>query len=206
MNEFKNRIKNTAKDEELNYYDENGKKLGIINRHQAIEQGLLIESAQIWIINPKTKEVLMQKRSKNKQNDPGMIDVSASGHVKPEETPMQAIIREGKEEVGKKAFEKLIPTIKKLIGFEIDFSKEGRKGRYINYEYIAFSTAELEEYEKQDEEVEKLFFMNYYNVKKLIENKDKNIRIPYNKITKKVFELIEQELENIDKEKTREEE
>lgn len=206
MNEFKNRIKNTAKDEKLNYYDENGKKLGIINRHQAIEQGLLIESAQIWIINPKTKEVLMQIRSKNKGNDPGMIDVSASGHVIVGETPMQTIIREGKEELGTKAFEKLIPTIKKLIDFEIDFSKEGRKGRYINHEYIGFSTAKLKEYKKQDDEVEKLFFMKYDDVKKLIENEDENMRIPYNKSTKKMLELIEKELENVSKEKTREEE
>ncbi len=206
MNEFKKRIKNTTEDEKLNYYDENGDKLGTVSRQEAIRKGLLIESVHIWIINPQTRDVLMQKRSKNRQNDPGMIDVSASGHVALKEIPMQAIIREGKEEVGKTAFEKLIPTIKKLIDFEIDFSKEGRKGRYINHEYVGFSTAKLEEYEKQDEEVENLFFMNYYDVKKLIENKDENMRIPYNKITKQVFELIEQELENINKVKTREEE
>lgn len=206
MNEFKKQIKNITEDEKLNYYNKKGNKIGTVNRQEAISQGLLLESVHIWIINPKTKEVLMQKRSKNRKNDPGMIDVSAAGHVAIGEVPMQTVVREGKEELGEKAFEKLIPTIKRLIDFEIDFSKEGRKGKYINYEYIGFSTAKLEEYEKQDEEVENLFFMNYYDVKKSIENKDNNMRIPYNKITKKVFELIEQELENIDKEKTREEE
>ena len=205
MNEFKKNIKNAAKDEKLNYYDNNGIKQGIVDREEGIAKGLLLEAVQIWIINPDTKEVLMQQRSLNKENDPGMIDVSVSGHVKPGEVPMQAIIREGKEEVGKKAFEKLISSIKKILDFEIDFSKVGRKGRYITHEYLAFSTVKLEEYKKQDEEVEKLFFMKYDEVKCLIENKDKNMRIPYNNSIKKLLELLDKELDDIDKCKTKEE-
>lgn len=205
MNEFKKNIKNAAKDEKLNYYDNNGIKQGIVDREEGIAKGLLLEAVQIWIINPDTKEVLMQQRSLNKENDPGMIDVSVSGHVKPGEVPMQAIIREGKEEVGKKAFEKLISSIKKILDFEIDFSKVGRKGRYITHEYLAFSTVKLEEYKKQDEEVEKLFFMKYDEVKCLIENKDKNMRIPYNNSIKKLLELLDKEIDDIHKCKTKEE-
>lgn len=130
MNNFKNRIRlNSTEDEIVNYYDKNGNKIGTVEREEGIEKGLLLKAVQIWIINPETKQVLMQERSHKKVNDPGMIDVSASGHVQTGEAPMQAIIREGKEELGERAFEKLIPTIKKLNEFEIDFSKDGRKGK-----------------------------------------------------------------------------
>ena len=130
MNNFKNRIRlNSTEDEIVNYYDKNGKKIGTIEREEGIEKGLLLKAVQIWIINPETKQVLMQERSHKKVNVPGMIDVSASGHVQTGEVPMQAIIREGKEELGERAFEKLIPTIKKINEFEIDFSKNGRKGK-----------------------------------------------------------------------------
>ena len=162
MNNFKNRIRlNSTEDEIVNYYDKNGNKIGTVEREEGIEKGLLLKAVQIWIINPETKQVLMQERSYKKVNDPGMIDVSASGHVQTGEAPMQAIIREGKEELGERAFEKLIPTIKKLNEFEIDFSKDGRKGKYLTYEYLAYSCEKLEAYTKQDSEVEKLFFMDY---------------------------------------------
>ena len=195
MNNFKNRIRlNSTEDEIVNYYDKNGKKIGTIEREEGIEKGLLLKAVQIWIINPETKRVLMQERSYKKVNDPGMIDVSASGHVQTGEVPMQAIIREGKEELGERAFEKLIPTIKKINEFEIDFSKNGRKGKYLTYEYLAYSCEKLEAYTKQDSEVEKLFFMDYEDVKKMIINKEKKCRIPYNKDTKKLLELIDNEL------------
>lgn len=195
MNNFKNRIRlNSTEDEIVNYYDKNGNKIGTVEREEGIEKGLLLKAVQIWIINPETKQVLMQERSHKKVNDPGMIDVSASGHVQTGEAPMQAIIREGKEELGERAFEKLIPTIKKLNEFEIDFSKDGRKGKYLTNEYLAYSCEKLEAYTKQDSEVEKLFFMDYEEVKKMIINKEKNCRIPYNKDTKKLLELIDNEL------------
>ena len=195
MNNFKNRIRlNSTEDEIVNYYDKNGNKIGTVEREEGIEKGLLLKAVQIWIINPETKRVLMQERSHKKVNDPGMIDVSASGHVQTGEVPMQAIIREGKEELGERAFEKLIPTIKKINEFEIDFSKNGRKGKYLTYEYLAYSCEKLEAYTKQDSEVEKLFFMDYEDVKKMIINKEKKCRIPYNKDTKKLLELIDNEL------------
>ena len=205
MNNFKNNLKVNTYEEKLNYFDSNGNKQGTVDREEGIEKCLLLEAVQIRIINPDTKEVLMQQRSFDKENDPGMIDVSASGHVRHDETPTQALIREGKEEVGTYAFEKLIPSIKKLMDFEIDFSKVGRKGKYITHEYIAFSNQKLENYVKQDDEVKKLFFMKYDDVKEMIIEKDKNMRIPYNDDTKKLLSLIEKEITNLERQHTKEE-
>lgn len=71
MNDFKNRIRlNSTEDEIVNYYDKNGKKIGTVKREEGIEKSLLLKAVQIWIINPKTKQVLMQQRSHKKVNDP----------------------------------------------------------------------------------------------------------------------------------------
>ena len=185
MNKFK---------EELNYLDKNGNIIGTVEREEGIKENLLLEAVQIWIVNPDTKQVLMQRRNYHKQNDPGMIDVSASGHVRSNEVPIQAIIREGKEELGDTAFETLIGNIKKISDFKIDFTKEGRKGKYLTHEYIAFSRLPLEKYKKQDEEVEELFFMDYEEVKKMIKNRDKEMRIPYNKNVETLLQKIDSEI------------
>ncbi len=180
--------------ERLDYLDENGNKIGTVEREVGINTNLLLEAVQIWIINPDTKEVLMQRRSYSKKHDPGMIDISASGIIQSGETPMQGLIREGKEELGEKAFEKLIGKINEIYKFQIDFTKEGRKGKYLTHEYLAYSKQPLGEYEKQDEEVEELFFMDYEEVKKLIKNKDKNIRIPYNDDIEELLQRIDNHL------------
>ena len=189
MNKFK---------EELNYLDEQENKIGTVEREEGINKNLLLEAVQIWIINPYTNQVLMQRRSYDKGNDAGMIDVSASGHVHSNETPMQAMIREGKEELGEEAFETLIGKIKKLLDFEIDFTKEGRKGKYLAHEYIAYSKMPLDKYKKQDEEVEELFFMDYEEVKKLIRNKNKEMRIPYNSDIEELLQILDNEIYNKD--------
>lgn len=188
MNKFK---------EELNYLDENGNKLGIVEREEGIDKSLLLEAVQIWIINPKTNQVLMQRRSYEKENDPGMIDVSASGHVHLNETPMQAMIREGQEEVGEDAFNTIIGRIKKLMDFKLDFTKAGRKGKYLTHEYMAYSEQPLERYIKQDEEVEELFFIDYEEVKNLIRNRDKNMRIPYNEDIENLLQMIDAQVYNL---------
>lgn len=199
LNEYKVNI--IAKDEQkemVNYYNDNYEKIGTISREEGIEKNLLLEAVQVWVINPHTKQVLMQKRSKNKENDSNMIDVSASGHVKSNETPLQAILRETSEEIGVKP-EELITTLKEIMTVEEDFSKLGRKGRYFIHEYVAYLEHPLSYYKRQEDEVEELFFMKYEEVKQKVRNRDKNIRIPYNKETNELFYKIDENLYNLDK-------
>lgn len=199
LNKYKVNI--TAKDEQremVNYYNDNYEKIGTISREEGIEKNLLLEAVQVWVINPHTKQVLMQKRSKNKENDSNMIDVSASGHVKSNETPLQAILRETSEEIGVKP-EELITTLKEIMTVEEDFSKLGRKGRYFIHEYVAYLEHPLSYYKRQEDEVEELFFMKYEEVKQKVRNRDKNIRIPYNKETNELFYKIDENLYNLDK-------
>ena len=194
----KYKVQNNGTEEKIeivNYYNDNYEKIGTISRKEGIKQNLLLEAVQLWIINPNTKQVLMQKRSSNKVNDASMIDVSSSGHVKSTETPMQAILRESAEEIGIKP-EELVQELKKIMIVECDFVKLGRKGRYFTHEYVAYLDNPLSYYTKQNEEVDKLFFMNYKELKEKIRNKEPNIRIPHNKETDELLYKIDESLYN----------
>jgi 8-oxo-dGTP pyrophosphatase MutT (NUDIX family) len=57
-------------------------------------------NAHCWIIEPKLKKVLVQKRSYKDGCYGGMYDISLAGHVDEGETPYEAIVREAREEGG----------------------------------------------------------------------------------------------------------
>lgn len=199
----KYKVQNNGTEEEIeivNYYNDNYEKIGTISRKEGIKQNLLLEAVQLWIINPYTKQVLMQKRSHNKVNDASMVDVSSSGHVKSTETPIQAILRETFEELSLKP-EELAQQLQKMMIVECDFTKLGRKGRYFTHEYVAYLEHPLSYYTKQNEEVDELFFMNYEELKEKIRNKEQNIRIPHTKETDELLYKIDESLYNYEKNK-----
>lgn len=56
-------------------------------------------AAHVWIVT-RDGRVLLQKRSRAKENWPGLWDVSVAGHVSAGETAVEAAIREAREEIG----------------------------------------------------------------------------------------------------------
>lgn len=55
-------------------------------------------SVHVWVFDG--EEVLLQKRSSEKDVFPGKIDASCTGHIAPGETPQEAALRELSEELG----------------------------------------------------------------------------------------------------------
>ncbi len=53
----------------------------------------------VWIVTP-DKRILLQRRSMQKENNPGLWDVSAAGHVSAGEDPLDSALREVREELG----------------------------------------------------------------------------------------------------------
>ena len=200
----KYKISDTTEVEKLTYYNENNQPVGTVNRREGIERGLLLEAVQLWVINPKTNEVLMQRRSKQKANNPGKLDVSVSGHVKPDETPTQAMLREAKEEIGLKDSEQLYRLMDKIAEDKINLADFGGKGRYIIHFYMVFLTNSIDSYVKQDSEVEELFFMNYEELKKRVRNGDKEILIPNSKKAEKIFSLLDEKIQKRNQNKGKE--
>ena len=70
-----------------------------MEKEKVHREGLLHRSVMVWILNSK-KELLLQRRSMEKAFAPGMLDVSFAGHRTSGESAIDAVLREGREELG----------------------------------------------------------------------------------------------------------
>lgn len=88
------------------YFDvvnENGNPTGeTVARNIAHDKGIRHRTAHIWITreNNGKLEVLMQKRSMNKDSFPGQYDTTSAGHIDAGEDVLTAAVRELQEELG----------------------------------------------------------------------------------------------------------
>lgn len=84
-------------------YDEHGSPMpGKGATKDEAFSGLLHGAAQVWMWRRRNGkvEVLVQKRAAGKRTWPNLLDISAAGHINLGETPIEAAIRETKEELG----------------------------------------------------------------------------------------------------------
>jgi isopentenyldiphosphate isomerase len=85
-------------------YSEQAEPLGPISKPAAAAGGLHGAShVWIWRDGENGKEILLQKRAADKLSWPDHLDISAAGHLDAGETPLEAAIRETKEELGLRA-------------------------------------------------------------------------------------------------------
>ena len=140
--------------------DEKGIPTGkIIERTEAHEKGIRHRTAHIWIIREQDgkAQLLLQKRSAEKDSFPGRFDTSSAGHIQAGDEPEESAIRELYEELGIQASKEEL----QFAGcFDIQYEKEFH-GKMFRDEEIAFvyiyqepvNTAELV---LQTEEVEEV--------------------------------------------------
>ena len=104
--------------------DEYGVPTGeIISREEAHREGIRHRTAHVWIIRSSKKgyDLLLQKRSQNKDSFPGLYDTSSAGHIPAGDEPLESALRELKEELGIEA----IPGQLSYAGmFQIQYEKE----------------------------------------------------------------------------------
>lgn len=90
-------------DELWQLYDEQGQALSGegAKKDDVFSKGLLHGASHVWIwrkVND-TIEILFQKRAADKRTWPNRYDISAAGHINLDETPLDAALREAKEEI-----------------------------------------------------------------------------------------------------------
>lgn len=88
--------------------DLSGKPTGeTVPRRIAHAEGICHRTAHVWLIcrGEKGTEVLLQKRSQEKDSYPGFYDTSSAGHIPAGDEPLVSAIRELEEELGVKAGE-----------------------------------------------------------------------------------------------------
>ena len=85
--------------EMIDEYNYRGEKIGVVDKDIAHEKGLWHKSVHVWLINDKN-EILLQYRCAEKKLYPNTWDCSFAGHISAGENSIQAVQREGKEEIG----------------------------------------------------------------------------------------------------------
>lgn len=85
--------------EMIDKYNKRGEKIGIVDKADAHKKGLWHRSVHVWVIND-NNEILLQYRCKDKKLYPDTWDCSFAGHVGAKESSIDAVLREGKEEIG----------------------------------------------------------------------------------------------------------
>lgn len=154
-------------DEMVDVLTETGKFTDNVEMKQLChKKGLWHKAVAVFIINSK-KQVLLQKRSKNKKMWPDMWDISAGGHVLAGEFGFQAIIREIKEELGLSVKKEEII----FIGCSTSINKKGDiLNKHFNEYYIVTKYIDEKNLSLQKEEVSEVKWINKEEIIERIKN------------------------------------
>ena len=138
-------------DELIEIWDESGVPTGrTALKSVAHKAGWFHPTVHIWFYTNSGK-VLLQKRAPEKDTFPGLWDVSVAGHVQAEETPMEAALREIKEEIG---LEVITGSLQFFGRFKSEHSHPGGiLDREFHYGYLSELKVPLESLQPQVGEV-----------------------------------------------------
>ena len=174
-----NLIAATLDGKDLEFFDildEKGQKTGQIKERSLVhEDGDIHGTVHIWI-RRKTKkgyDLLLQKRSSQKDSFPGCYDISSAGHISAGDEPLESAIRELNEELGIKATKQQL----KKVGIHEGKMKGNFYGReFKNHEistvYIYEEPVDITQLKLQEEEVEEVRWMDVEELLKKVRNKE----------------------------------
>jgi len=151
--------------EYLDLVDEQGQPTGrIVSRAEAHAKKLPHRTSHVWILRQKegALQILLQKRSDDKDAFPGCYDISSAGHIPAGEDYVPSALRELKEELGvDAAATDLIYCGQRHIQFDQVFhGKPFHDNQYTNV-YILWLDKEIEEFTLQPEEVAEVCWLNF---------------------------------------------
>ena len=90
----------------LDICTEDGRPTGrVVERELAHRTGVLHRTAHVWIVCREAgrRQVLLQRRSMEKDSFPGLYDTSSAGHIPAGVEPLPSALRELEEELGLRA-------------------------------------------------------------------------------------------------------
>lgn len=167
--------------------DANNQSLGISKpRAHVHRDGDWHRAIDIWILNSQN-QLLLQKRSEQKESYPGLWEVSCSGHISAGEESLPSALRELDEELGIKAE----PQDLKLI-FTVKESHLTNNGTFINNEfkdvYLIKSDPDITQLQLQAEEVSEVRWITIEDLK--LHHSDADF-VPHPEEYEKLFQYLE---------------
>lgn len=184
--------------EVLDILDKNGNKTGEVKpRKEVHSNGDWHKGFHIWIINSK-KELLIQRRSPNKDVYPNKLYVSVAGHPVSGEDELEGIKREISEEIGQN-----LNTSK--LEYLFTFSQEviENDGRFLDnmfYDvYLVEADLDIDKLKLQQEEVSGIQNIYYEDFERMVKNKDKDI-VNHPEEWEKLFKILHDRYKTIGEE------
>ncbi len=148
------------KEELLLVLDENGKSTGKLElRSVCHEKNLFHNEVALWVVDPKSREVLLQRRSPNKKNNPNCLGLCA-GHVIENNSIYETLKSEFFEELGLD-IEDYSPILLKVL------KRECKNNNHFSYQYCIYERIPLEKIKIQVEELSEVLYMPLENLEKL---------------------------------------
>lgn len=146
--------------EYLDIVDENGMPTGeIIMRSAAHRDGVLHRTAHVWVVRPSAGgyDVLLQKRSMDKDSFPGQYDTSSAGHIPAGEEPVPSALREMKEELGIEAKPEDLHFVRAFrIQYEKPFHGQVFRDNEVARVYIYMEPVDIDSLTLQASEVDEV--------------------------------------------------
>lgn len=153
--------------EYLDIYDENGNKKGITKLRENVHRdGDWHKVAFIFVVND-NGEIILQKRSKEKQTNPNKWTASASGHLSTGDSEIEGAIRELEEEIGIKADEKDLQYLF-TVNEQYEEKERNLNIKHISNVYLLFRNIEIKDLKLQKEEVSEAKYVYYKDFEKML--------------------------------------
>ncbi|MCR4688945.1 MAG: NUDIX domain-containing protein [Saccharofermentans sp.] len=159
----------------LDIVDINGEPTGkTVTREEAHLRGTRHRTSHVWILRRKeTVQVLLQKRSLNKESYPGMWDISSAGHIPAGKDWVESALRELSEELGIEAKPEDLKEAG-LIKVTADTTFHGKpfKDNQVSKVFILIMDKDESCFTVQKEELSEV---KWFDLDKLIDDVDKGL-------------------------------
>ncbi len=157
---------------------EDGSLTGEVKERSLVHRdGDLHGTSHVWLVRYRAEEqsadVLLQKRSRNKDSFPGSYDISSAGHIPSGDDFLGSALRELEEELGIKARPEELHFVFTHIGrHEAEFYGKVFKNHEYSRIYLYECELPLANMKLQKEEVESVLWMDYRECLKHIRKED----------------------------------
>jgi isopentenyldiphosphate isomerase len=156
----------------LDIVDETGEPTGkTITREEAHRRGIRHRTSHVWLFRIRNgkAQVLLQKRSRDKDSFPGCYDISSAGHIQAGDNFLPSALRELKEELGIEAGEdELIFCGQRRFTFRDSFHGQVFLDSQVSNVYALWFDAEAEAFQFQRSEIEAVLWMDWYECVEMV--------------------------------------
>ena len=152
-----------------------------ICRSEAHRLGVRHRTAHIWIVRRAggRTEILLQKRSMNKDSYPGRYDTSSAGHIQAGDEPKESALRELAEELGVRAEpDELEFAGNYCIRYSGEFNGKPFRDNEVVFVYLYRDAVEIDALTLQAEEVESAAWFDLEDTLRAVGAGDRRFCVP----------------------------